>query len=84
LALDKRPDDGHFRGTRGRILARMKRWQEALTDMEAALPAEGESSQLHQDLAETYSALAIPDLATQHRLRAEAIAARQKAKPVSQ
>jgi len=56
-----------LRATRGRILARLQRWQDALTDLEAALAASGERGELHTDLVEVYTALGDPEMAERHR-----------------
>jgi tetratricopeptide (TPR) repeat protein len=65
------PGEPELRGTRGRILARLQRWQEALTDLEAALAGSSEPQELHATLAEVYTALGDPDMAERHRTRAE-------------
>jgi tetratricopeptide (TPR) repeat protein len=72
VALAKVPNDLRFRSTRGHVLVRMKRWQEALVDLEAALPLEAGLPDLHLDLAATYEGLGLTDLAKSHRRRAEA------------
>lgn len=71
-ALAGTPKEPTLLATRGRILTRLKRWKEALTSLEAALPAQPNDQDLHADLAEVYTALGSPDLAAQHKRLAEA------------
>ena len=71
LALDLSPGEPTLLSTRGRILARLGRWKEALASLEAALPALPESRELHADLAAVYDALKEPGLAEQHRRLAQ-------------
>lgn len=71
LALDHNPIEPSLLSTRGRILARLGRWRESLSSLEAALPALPESRDLHADLAAVYAALNEPGLAEQHRRLAE-------------
>lgn len=70
--------NGHpeMRATRGRILAALERWQEALTDLEAVLLSGVEQAELHATLARVYLALGDPEMAERH----EALAARQTRK----
>lgn len=62
-------------GTRGRILARLGRWRDALADLEVALATEPGDRELHADLAEVYAALKAPELSEQHRRLAETLPA---------
>ena len=62
--------------TRGRILARLQRWQEALTDLEAALAGSGDKRELHAALAEVYTALGDGEMAERHREKGEGRGAR--------
>lgn len=71
MALEQSPNEIRFRGTRGHILAKMHRWKEALSDLEAALPAELNSPELHSVLAETYDHLGVPEMAAEHRKLSE-------------
>jgi tetratricopeptide (TPR) repeat protein len=66
LAADQPP----MRATRGRILARLQRWQDALTDLEAVLADSDEQAELHAVLAEVYTALGDPEMAERHQTRA--------------
>ena len=65
------PNNAAIRDTRGQILAKMERWDEALVDLEAALPAMRQNTQLHGALAEVYEHLKMPELAAEHRRIAE-------------
>jgi tetratricopeptide (TPR) repeat protein len=67
-----RPDEPRFRETRGQILARLERWQEALPDLKAALAVYPDRADLHRALAETYVHLNAPSMAAEHRRRADA------------
>jgi tetratricopeptide (TPR) repeat protein len=69
-ALRRSPSMQALRGTRGRVLVRMKRWHEALADLEAALPVERGTPELHLDLAVAYDALGLPEPAAEHRRHA--------------
>jgi tetratricopeptide (TPR) repeat protein len=78
-ALAGSPKEPTLKATRGRILVRLKRWKEALTALEAALPAQPDDRELHADLAEVYTALGSPDLAARHKRLAESPAERPAA-----
>jgi tetratricopeptide (TPR) repeat protein len=67
LAIGRRPDLPPFRGTRGHVLARLRRWREALPDLEAALQSEENDPALRRDLAATYEALGMTSLARKHQ-----------------
>ncbi|HEX5271846.1 MAG TPA: tetratricopeptide repeat protein [Gemmataceae bacterium] len=71
-ALKSQPNNLAIRDTRGRILARMGRWKEALVDLELALPALPDDRELHGVLADVYEHLGNPSLAAEHRRLAEA------------
>ena len=60
----------------------MKRWKEALADLEADLPYEADNVDLQRDLAAVYTALGLPDQAAVHQRRAEQNA-RKKAAPAA-
>ncbi len=60
------PGELRFRGTRGHILARMRRWKEALADLEMALIVYPNDPDLHRTLAETYDRLYAPRMAAEH------------------
>jgi tetratricopeptide (TPR) repeat protein len=67
LALEQQPANSAFRDTRGRIYLKMRRWKEALADLEAALDNSSGSPALHQALAEAYEKLGNAPLAAEHR-----------------
>jgi tetratricopeptide (TPR) repeat protein len=70
-ALEIRPDEFRFRETRGQILARLGRWQEAIAELEYAANGMPESSDIHRSLAKAYDALGEKQLAQVHREHAE-------------
>ncbi|MFT5527713.1 MAG: tetratricopeptide (TPR) repeat protein, partial [Pirellulaceae bacterium] len=55
--IEQFPDAERFRDTRGHILARMERWQEAIDDLERCLPAMNKNLATHRDLALAYRAV---------------------------
>lgn len=61
------PEHGYVRDTRGQILAKMGRWEEAVTDLQAALPMLPENAQLHTTLADAYARLGMDGPAAEHR-----------------
>ncbi len=67
LALDRRPNDPMYRDTRGRILLKMGRWDDALADLETALAGNPTLPGLHGALAEAYDHLGDPAMAAEHR-----------------
>ncbi len=69
-ALARRPDSARFRGTRGIVFLKLQRWRDALTDLEAELVAFPNRQGTHQALAEVYDHLGAPELAAEHRTRA--------------
>jgi hypothetical protein len=71
--LRQYPDAGRFRGTRGHVLVEMKRWDEALPDLVAALPVDGHDPSLHEALADVYRRLGSPAMAAEHEKKAKAI-----------
>lgn len=74
--LDRFPDSPVYRDTRGQILAKMGKWREALTDLEAALGANKYSPRTHAALATIYENLGMKDLAAEHQLLANPAPAR--------
>jgi tetratricopeptide (TPR) repeat protein len=66
LAIAKAPQETNFRDTRGHILVKMGRFKDALPDLEAALPRSPNSANLHRTLAQVYSQLELPAMATEH------------------
>ena len=66
------PDVAHFRDTRGQILAKLGKWEEAITDLQAALPAMRDNPDIHRTLSEAYQQLGLEELAREHsRLAAQ-------------
>jgi tetratricopeptide (TPR) repeat protein len=70
-ALAIRPDEFRYRETRGQVLVRMARWQEAIADLEYAANGMPESRDIHLSLAKAYDALGDKQLAQVHREHAE-------------
>jgi tetratricopeptide (TPR) repeat protein len=66
-AVGRQPAQVSFRYTRGFILTRLMRWQEALRDLEFCLPAMKDNPTLHQMLAEVYEQIGQPEVAEKHR-----------------
>jgi len=64
--LEKFPDQPNFRDTRGQILVKLGRWQEAIIDLESALPKLSATRSTHEALAEAYKALGSLPLAAEH------------------
>ena len=62
-ALAKFPNNPSFRETRGEILVRSGRSQEAIADLEFALPLLASKRAAHKALAEAYRSLGLRDLA---------------------
>ncbi|QDV69502.1 Tetratricopeptide repeat protein [Rosistilla carotiformis] len=71
--LQEFPDSHAFRETRGQLLAGLERWEEALDDLEYALPNFPNEKRLHDSLALCYDAMGQPKLASQHRKIAASI-----------
>jgi predicted Zn-dependent protease len=69
--LDKFPTNPRFRDTRGHILVKMSRWQEAVKDLEFSLPALPAKSATRKALAEAYRHLGLQDLAAEQERLAE-------------
>jgi len=71
LLANQWPKIAAIRDTRGQILAKQERWQEALVDLEAALPDMAGNRQLHETLALIYEHLNMPALSAEHKKLAE-------------
>jgi tetratricopeptide (TPR) repeat protein len=69
LVVKRWPSIVAFRDTRGRILAGLKRWREALVDLEFALHGLDRSPGLHKTLAVVYENLGNKALADSHAAR---------------
>jgi tetratricopeptide (TPR) repeat protein len=65
-AVASAPANPSFRDTRGRILARMGRYKEALPDLDAAVAAAPHDADLHRTLADVYRRLGSPGMADEH------------------
>jgi tetratricopeptide (TPR) repeat protein len=68
--VERFPENTEFRSTRGHILTRMKRWQEAIPDLELALKVHPDQRDLHRALAEAYGQLGMSKLSALHQQRA--------------
>lgn len=73
-AIKKRPGDFRYRDTRGVILMKLQRWEEALTDFETILPRTvgDERRELHTRLATIYQQLGKDGMAKIHEQQAQA------------
>jgi tetratricopeptide (TPR) repeat protein len=68
--ITKFPQVAHFRDTRGEIYLRMERWDEALQDLERALPEMRNDPRIHESLATAYDGVKQPEIAEKHRQEA--------------
>ncbi len=66
-AVERLPDHPYLRETRGQILCKMKRYGDAISDLEFALSAPELAEPIHRSLAEAYDALGQTQLAEEHR-----------------
>ena len=73
-AVNALPDHPELRETRGQILARLQRWQDALPDLETALHDLGSRGNIHGSLATIYEHLGDEDMSAKHRKLAESCA----------
>jgi len=69
--LEKSPSDPNFRDTRGQIYIKIGKWKEAVADLEFALPMLEAKNSTHAALAEAYTALGMPELASEHKRLSE-------------
>jgi tetratricopeptide (TPR) repeat protein len=69
-------DHPYLRDTRGQILLKLKRYDEAIPDLEFALRAPELATTVHASLATAYAALGQNDLADEHRKRSTEDASR--------
>ncbi len=79
-ALEKLKDHPDVLSTRGEIYVAMQRWKEALADLQAALNSGRKTAEVHRLLEKTYTGLADPQMAEEHRLRADELESAQAAK----
>jgi tetratricopeptide (TPR) repeat protein len=70
--LEREPRNASFLDTRGHVLAKMGRYQEALADLETVLRERPDNAELHRILAECYRHLGQPELAAEHQRLAAA------------
>jgi tetratricopeptide (TPR) repeat protein len=70
-AVSLGPRNIQFRDTRFRILAKMERWQQALSDLEFCAAGMKGDAGFHRAAAQVYDHLKLPDLAAEHRRLAE-------------
>ena len=83
-ALQSNPGQPEFHGTRGHVLVRLKRWREAVREIEVGLAANSNNPELQSDFADAYDGLGLPHLARPYRDKAQAIradAARKRSEP---
>jgi hypothetical protein len=66
-AVGQMQEHPYIRETRGQILCKLKRYSDAIPDLEYALRAPELANQVHSSLAEAYEALGQKQLAEQHR-----------------
>lgn len=74
-AIEQTPPESpifaHMVETRGQIYRRMKRWNDALADLETALKQFPNDSELHRSLAAVYRALGDETMALEHEKRSQ-------------
>ena len=68
-AIQLSPDEYRFKETRGQLYVRLKRWKEAVEDLEIASNGMPEAPSIHASLAKAYDALGDKQLAEIHRLQ---------------
>ncbi len=67
-ALAKAPEYPEIRETRGQILLKLKRYSEAIADLESVIVHFQTNRQTRQALVSAYEAIGLPDLARKHSL----------------
>jgi tetratricopeptide (TPR) repeat protein len=70
-ALAINPQDFHSRETRGQLLVRLERWEEAIEDLEYAINQLPDNPDVHAALAQAYRAVGNDDLADIHAARSQ-------------
>lgn len=70
--LTNAPGNPEFRDTRGKILIKLGRYKEAITDLEFALPLLKPAASTHRALAQAYQPLGLSRLAQEHLRLAKA------------
>lgn len=66
-AVSRAPNDGRALDTRGQILAKLGRWDEAIADLEQALPSVANPNSVRKTLVKAYSQLGLDELAARHQ-----------------
>jgi tetratricopeptide (TPR) repeat protein len=67
FVVEKYPQEAIYRSTRAFVYRKMKRWEDALTDLEWILRRAPQFPGVHAALADVYSQLNMTDLAAEHR-----------------
>lgn len=67
-----------YRDTRGEIYLKLGRWEDALHDLEFALPDSRDDPRIHLSLAVAYENLGRPEIAERHRQEADRLAGGSK------
>ncbi|VAX39185.1 hypothetical protein MNBD_PLANCTO02-615, partial [hydrothermal vent metagenome] len=78
--LKKWHQSPEFHDTRGQILMKMEKWEQALDDLELALAGLPNRIKLHKSLAKVYGKLKNPKLAKKHQQVADYLKKRQEKK----
>ena len=79
--IEKWPNTAVFLDTRGQILVKMERWEEALDDLEASLVEMSENIDTQRALAKVYGALGKVSLAEKHTKVANLLSERGQSSP---
>lgn len=72
-AIAKAPNEPRFKGTRGHILAKMKRYKEALPDLEESVRAYPNDPNLYKVLSEACTSLGYSKMAAEYKSREDAL-----------
>lgn len=72
-AVARAPNEARFKGTRGHILNKMKRYKEALPDLEASVKVYGNDPNLFKALSEACSNLGYTKMAAEYKAREESL-----------
>lgn len=78
--VDRWPDDPTYRDTRAFVYSRMGRWNDALVDLQKALPRNSNNPAFHARLAEAYDKLGLAAIAAEHRRIANELAPKAQEK----
>ncbi|MCE9603309.1 MAG: tetratricopeptide repeat protein [Planctomycetia bacterium] len=66
VAIQKESNDIPLRYLRGRTLAKLSRWQDALADLELCALRMSDNAEFHRTIAQVYTGLDLKDLARKH------------------